>query len=86
MMSDDLEAQAAESERDKKYEHYARADSEGDNDIQSVVHGDGTKAQLETPEDNHGYNENGLHSDDLKVHPNRPQNDDLHTIVIMPRD
>ncbi len=87
MTSDDLEAQAAECawERDKEYGHHARADSQGDTGIQSVVHGDGTKAQLEILEDGYGYNKNDLCVDDLEAHPNRPQ-DDPHAILVVPKN
>ncbi|SJL18717.1 uncharacterized protein ARMOST_22316 [Armillaria ostoyae] len=85
MMGDDLEAQAAEWERDKEYGHHARVDFQGNNSIHSVVHGDGTEAQLETPEDGHCYNENDLHQDDLEAHPNGPR-DDPHAILVVPKD
>ncbi len=87
MTSDHLEAQAAEYawERDKEYGHHARADSQGDTGIQSLVCGDGTKAQLEIPEDGYGYNKNNLCVDDLEAHHNRPQ-DDPHAILIVPKD
>ncbi|KAK0431230.1 hypothetical protein EV421DRAFT_1912044 [Armillaria borealis] len=83
--SDNLEAQAAEWERDEEYGHRARADSEGDTSLQSVVCGDGPEVQLEIPDDSHCYNENDLGGDDLEVHPNRPRDDDLHSILVVPR-
>ncbi|SJL07045.1 uncharacterized protein ARMOST_10388 [Armillaria ostoyae] len=86
--SDDLEAQAAELERDEEYEHCVRVDSEGDTSLQSVVHREGTKVQLEIPDDGHYYNENDLRGDDLEAlaHPNRPRDDDLHAILVVPKD
>ncbi|KAK0222585.1 hypothetical protein EDD85DRAFT_960217 [Armillaria nabsnona] len=87
MMSDDLEAQAAQSERDEKYGHHARADSKGDTCLQSVVHEDGTEVQLpEISDDGHYYNKNVLCGDELEAHPNRPQDDNLHMIIVVPKD
>ncbi len=86
MTSDDLEAQAAQLERDEEYGHRAQADSEGDTCLQSVVHEDGTKVQLEIPDDRHYYNKNNLCGDDLEAHPNRLQDDNLHTILVVPKD
>ncbi|PBK93479.1 hypothetical protein ARMGADRAFT_1030107 [Armillaria gallica] len=86
MTSDDLEAQAAQSERDEEYGHHARADSEGDTGLQSVVHKDGTKVQLEISNDGHYYNKNDLRGDDLEAHPNRLRDDDLHAILVVPKD
>ncbi len=85
MTSDNLEAQAAEWERDEEYGHHARTDSQGDTGIQSVVYQDSTEVQLEIQEDSHGYNKNDLHHDDLEAHPNRPQ-DNPHMILVVPKD
>ncbi len=85
MMSDDLKAQAAQSERDEKYRHHAQADSEGDTCLQSVVHKDGTEVKLEISDNGYCYNKNGLHGDDLEAHPNRAQDDNLHMILIVPK-
>ncbi len=86
MTSDDLEAQAAQLERDEEYRHHAWVDSEGDACLQSVVHKDDTKVQLEISDDGHYCNKNDLHGDDLEAHPNRLQDDNLHAILVVPKD
>ncbi|KAK0234198.1 hypothetical protein IW262DRAFT_1506271 [Armillaria fumosa] len=86
MSNDDLEAQATEWESDKEYRHHARTDSQGDTGIQSMIGGDDTEEQLETPEDSHGYKENAnLHGDDLYAHPNGLW-DDPNVILVVPKD
>ncbi len=79
MTSDDLEAQAAQSERDEEDGHHARADSKRDTSLQSVVREDGAKVQLpEISDDSHYYNKNDLHGDDLEAHLNKLWDDNLH--------
>ncbi len=86
MMSDSLEAQAAQLERNEEYGHHAWVDSEGDTCLQSVVHKDGTEVQLEISDDGHYYSKNNLHGDDLEAHLNRSQDDNLHMILVVPKD